>query len=186
MKRCWITNRKLFASTEEMVAKAAAASGLSMVQVREKDLSARSLIEIVRLFLESMPGTPIIVNTRLDVALAARAQGVHLPDGSPPPESLRRICPPGFLIGVSCHSIEGLTAAGSEGADYAFLAPVFEPLSKESTLPPLGLDYLARACRASNIPVYALGGISRANEDQCLAAGAAGVGGISLLSGLGG
>lgn len=182
MKRCWITNRTLFASTDEMLACAtrACALGVEMIQVREKDLAARELCELVHRSMAVCPRTRIIVNSRLDVALAAGAHGVHLPGGSPAPSTFRAICRPEFLIGVSCHSIDELNAAEHEGADYAMLSPVFAPISKSTTLPPLGLDALREACAAVQIPVYALGGITEANAAACVEAGAAGVAGISL------
>ncbi len=152
-----------------------------MIQVREKDLSARDLCDLVRRFLAICPQARIIVNSRLDVALALNAHGVHLPAGSPPPSALRPVCPPHFLIGVSCHSIDELQAAALDGADYAFLAPIFPPISKPSSLPPLGLDTLARACKSVSIPVHALGGITESNAGACIEAGAAGVAGISLF-----
>jgi thiamine-phosphate pyrophosphorylase len=184
VKRCWITNRALFASIDELLDCAArvGCAGVEMIQVREKDLAARDLYDLVRRFLAVCPRTRIIVNSRLDVALAAGAHGVHLPGCSPAPAALRAICPPGFLIGVSCHSIEELKAAEREGADYAMLAPVFKPISKSQALPPLGLDVLRRGCASVSIPVHALGGITAANAGACIEAGAAGVAGISLFS----
>jgi thiamine-phosphate pyrophosphorylase len=183
VKRCWITNRTLFASIDEMLACAtrACAMGVEMIQVREKDLAAGELCELVHRLLTVCPRTRIIVNSRLDVALAVAAHGVHLPGSSPAPSALRAICPPGYLIGVSCHSIDELRAAEREGADYAMLSPVFAPISKASVLPPLGLKALREACAAVTIPVYALGGITEANSAACVEAGAAGVAGISLF-----
>ncbi len=184
MKRCWITNRALFPSLDALLECAARActAGVSMIQVREKDLPTRDLCDLVHHFLAVCPQTRIIVNSRLDVALSLRAHGVHLPGGSPPPSALRRVCPPRFLIGVSCHSIDDLRAATLDGADYAFLSPIFSPISKTSPLPPLGLDILARACASVSIPVYALGGITELNAEACIKAGASGVAGISLFS----
>lgn len=183
MNRCWITNRALFPSLDALVdcANRAAAAGATMIQIREKDLPARLLADLIHRILVVCPRTRIIVNSRLDAALACGAHGLHLPGGSPPPSALRSICPPGFLIGVSCHNSGDLEAAESEGADYAFLSPVFLPISKQSPLPVLGLDGLAAACRTVRLPVYALGGITSANAQSCIDAGAAGVAGISLF-----
>lgn len=153
-----------------------------MIQVREKDLPTPDLCDLIRRFLVVCPQTRVVVNSRLDAALALNAHGVHLPSGSPPPSALRPICPPHFLIGVSCHSIEDLRNAALDGADYAFLSPVFPPISKTSPLPPLGLDALAQACKSVRIPVYALGGITKANAEACIEAGATGVAGISLFT----
>ncbi|HEX5432503.1 MAG TPA: thiamine phosphate synthase, partial [Bryobacteraceae bacterium] len=118
-----------------------------------------------------------------DVALAAGAAGAHLPSNSPAPRLWRALLcgltPRGFLLGVSCHSVEEVRAAAEEGADYAVFGPVFAPISKASDLRPRGLEQLARAA-AAPVPVLALGGITRQNAGQCVAAGAAGIAGISL------
>lgn len=183
VKRCWITNRNLFASIDEMLVRAerACAAKVEMIQVREKDLPAGELCDLVSRFMIACPQTRIIVNTRLDVALALGAHGLHLPGSSASPQALRTICPPGFLIGVSCHSVEDLKAAEREGADYAVLSPVFAPISKASDLPPLGLTGLREACNSVAVPIYALGGITDENSMSCIEAGAAGVAGISLF-----
>jgi thiamine-phosphate pyrophosphorylase len=156
---------------------------MDWVQIREKELSAREVIELVRRVM-ALPGAEsvrVLVNTRVDVALAAGAAGVHLPAGSVGPSEWRGITPPGFLIGVSCHDFEEVVRAEAEGADYVLFGPVFAPLSKTSDLAPRGLDELARVSRAVKIPVLALGGITWENADACVDAGAAGVAGITLF-----
>lgn len=157
-------------------------SGPGWIQIREKDLSARSLFELVRqaMALPNPRQVKILVNSRVDVALAAGTAGAHLPAGSPEPRSWRDTVPPGFLIGVSCHSVPEIRAAAEAGADYAFFGPVFAPLSKPLALAPRGLEELARAAQAVTIPVLALGGITRENAPECIAAGAAGIAGVSL------
>jgi thiamine-phosphate pyrophosphorylase len=158
-------------------------SGPDWIQIREKDLPARDLFELTRKVLaQSNPrGAKILVNSRIDVALAAGADGAHLPSGSPSPQAWRALTPQGFLLGVSCHSPEEARAAAGEGANYVFFGPVFAPLSKPAQGPPVGLAGLARAVSAAGkIPVLALGGITRANIAACIEAGAAGVAGISL------
>jgi thiamine-phosphate pyrophosphorylase len=156
------------------------AVGVEWIQIRDKDLSARALFELVTaaMKLPNPHASKIIVNTRADVAIAAGASGVHLPSGSPAARFWRR---PGLLIGVSCHSIEDVRQAEAEGADYALFGPVFTPLSKSSVLKPRGLDGLAQAAAAVRIPVLALGGVTHANSAACVSAGAAGVAGISLF-----
>lgn len=124
-------------------------------------------------------GVKILINTRFDVALAAGAAGLHLPAGSPTPERLRGLAPPGFLIGVSCHTIPELRAAENGGADYGVFGPVFPPRSKPSELAARGLPGLRQAARSVKIPVLALGGVTEENEGACVAAGAAGIAAIS-------
>jgi thiamine-phosphate diphosphorylase len=112
------------------------------------------------------------------VAIAAGAAGVHLPSGSPAARFWRR---PGFLIGVSCHTVEDVRQAEADGADYAVFGPVFPPLSKLPVLEPRGIEGLSQAAAAVRIPVLALGGITSENIAACISAGAAGVAGISLF-----
>jgi thiamine-phosphate pyrophosphorylase len=129
-----------------------------------------------------MTGAEVLVNSRVDVALAAGVAGVHLPAGSVAASDWRKITPAGFLIGVSCHWIDEVVRAEQEGADYVLFGPVFAPLSKTSELEARGLEELGRVSRAVRIPVLALGGITWENAEECVAAGASGVAGISMFS----
>jgi thiamine-phosphate pyrophosphorylase len=176
--RCCISDRGL-----ESVGKLLATEAVEWVQIRDKELAARELIELVRraMALPNPHGVKILVNTRVDVAIAAGAAGVHLPAGSIAPSEWREITREEFLIGVSCHTTEEVSRAEREGADYVLFGPVFSPLSKTSDLAPRGLDELRRVSKAVKIPVLALGGITRENAAECVEAGAAGVAGITLF-----
>jgi thiamine-phosphate pyrophosphorylase len=183
--RCYVTGRRSLPAGKTLLEAVAAnlASGPDWILIREKDLEARELYELVSkvLALPNPRGVKILVNSRVDVALAAGAAGAHLPAHSPPPRLWRNLTPPGFLLGVSCHTLDEVRAAEDEGASYVLFGPVFRPLSKESDLAPLGLEVLARAAQAVRIPVLALGGVAGHNAADCVSAGAAGVAGISLF-----
>jgi thiamine-phosphate pyrophosphorylase len=176
MLRCCIADRNLRALGD-----------VDWVQIREKDLSGRELMLLVRrvMGLPNPHSARILVNTRVDVALAAGADGVHLPSRSIAASEWRGMVPSGFLIGVSCHSLEEVLRAEAEGADYVLFGPVFAPLSKTSDLAPRGVEELGRVSRAVRIPVMALGGITAENAAACVNAGAAGVAGISMFKGAG-
>jgi thiamine-phosphate pyrophosphorylase len=161
----------------------AANAGLDMIQVREKDLPDRGLLELVGRAVELVAGTGsrVLVNDRLDIALAAGAHGVHLGGHSAPPGEVRAIAPEGFLIGVSTHNMKELDAAVEGGADFVTFGPVFKTLSKAQYGPPVGIDALERACSESAVPVFPLGGISRDNYSELLRLPVAGLSAISLF-----
>jgi thiamine-phosphate pyrophosphorylase len=180
--------------------------GVDWVQVREKDLEARELMSLVRAAMEvaglsgrgvevggrAIGGTKIIVNDRLDVAVACGAAGVHLGRESAPVEEVVKFVrrwreserlgeAREFLLGVSCHSVEEGREAEREGADYVHFGPVFETPSKVKFGPAQGLGKLREVCEAVRIPVIAVGGIDEGNMEECFEAGAAGVAGIRLF-----
>jgi thiamine-phosphate pyrophosphorylase len=181
MIRCQVTDRSKFDSIDALLYRLSR-SPADWIQIREKDLKDRELAMLVRRVLRAAPGKLILVNTRADIAMACGAHGVHLPSDSLAPSELRRIVPAGFRIGVSCHTKADVARAAREGADYVVFGPVFAPLSKPAAGPAVGLEGLADACRASPIPVLALGGITEENAPGCLAAGAAGIAAITLFS----
>lgn len=159
------------------------AAGIDSIQIREKLLEARDLLALCR-SLRRLPnpfGTKLLVNGRVDVALAADLDGVHLPADAPPAHCVRALSPAGFQVGRSCHSIDDLRRAESEGADYAYLSPIFPSSSKPGYGPPLGLKTLEEASTAVAIPVLALGGVALENAAACRSAGAAGIAAISLF-----
>ncbi len=162
----------------------AAQAGCQLIQIREKDLSVRELREFTNSAkaLASPHGAKILVNDRVDVALAVSADGVHLRANSVPVTEVRKIVSQEiFLIGVSTHSITEAQTAEAGKADFIVCGPVYPTPSKSSFGEPLGLQKFAEICRAVRIPVLALGGITIHNFAAPLAAGAAGIAGIGLF-----
>jgi thiamine-phosphate pyrophosphorylase len=157
------------------------------VQLREKDLEGRALFELARQAVSAAGSQArVIVNDRLDVALAASAGGVHLGGQSLPIAPVVRwlavrAAPRGFLIGASCHSLAEAQEAERSSADYLFFGPVFATPAKLSFGPPQGLDRLEEVCRAVRIPVLAIGGVTVENSGECLARGARGIAAIRLF-----
>ena len=185
MLRYYITDRRAAGGVEPLLhcVQRAARDGVERIQVREKDLCARDLCALVRRILElARPhGTQVLVNSRVDVALAAGAHGVHLAGSSIAPKILRSIVPARFLIGVSTHCFEELRAAETEGADFVVYGPVFPVVSKPGYAAHVGIEGLRHAVRAVTIPVIALGGVTHSNAAACIDAGAAGIAGISMF-----
>jgi thiamine-phosphate pyrophosphorylase len=182
VRRYYITDRHAAGGVERLLQfiERAVADSVEMIQIREKDMSSRELLELTRrtVALAAAGSTRILVNTRVDVALAANADGVHLPGSSIAPDLLRRIVPPGFVCGVSCHTPEELRRAEREGADFAVYGPVFASPGKGT---PIGLEGLREGVAGVRLPVYALGGINKKNAADCLAAGAVGVAAITMF-----
>ncbi|MGA2814500.1 MAG: thiamine phosphate synthase [Candidatus Acidiferrum sp.] len=169
---------------------AAAASGVDWIQIREKDLHPGDCANLVCAALRACSGTlsKVLVNDRLDVALAARAAGVHLGERSLPVAEVRRllsVChqqpPAEFLAGVSCHSLASAQSAAAGGAGYIFFGPIFPTPSKAAFGPAQGLRRLAEVCRAVEVPVLAIGGITLENARECRESGAAGIAAIRLF-----
>jgi thiamine-phosphate pyrophosphorylase len=168
----------------------AAQAGCPFIQIREKDLPARRLAEFVRIALTlAHPfGTRVLVNDRLDVALAAGADGVHLRVNSLPIAAVRaqaqRHGLSDFLIAASTHSLAEAETAVRAGADFIVCGPVYATPSKLAYGPPLGLARLAEICRQVRLPVFALGGITLENFREPLQQGAAGIAAIRLFTDL--
>jgi thiamine-phosphate pyrophosphorylase len=162
-------------------------AGAGWIQIREKELDGRSIAELVRFAVAETraANTRVLVNDRLDVALAANAAGVHLGEKSLPVETVvewrRFVGRMDFLIGVSCHSLESARAAGRGGADYIFFGPVFATPSKAAFGAPQGIERLREVCASVEIPVLAIGGVNLENARTCMTAGAAGVAAIRLF-----
>jgi thiamine-phosphate pyrophosphorylase len=203
---CYVTDRRSLRSSAQTDSlqpllekiELLAASGIDWIQVREKDLSGRQSAMLTRDALRgaSMRAdraqTParILVNDRLDVAVAEKAGGVHLGENSLLATDANRLLqashaastrPPDFLVGVSTHSLQAAKSAASGGANYIFFGPVFATPSKAACGSPQGLAQLAEVCASVKIPVLAIGGITVENASACFSSGAAGIAAIRLF-----
>lgn len=191
MLLCYVTDRNALRDGDSGAAwsaiERAATAGVDWIQIREKDLPAGKLLDFARRIIAAVPKTTrVIVNERLDVALAAGAAGVHLGTTSLPIADTVRWCragnaPAEFLIGASCHRFHESTEAERAGASYVFFGPVYETPSKASYGPPQGIERLREICRRLRIPIFAIGGITAENAADCLRAGAAGLAAIRLF-----
>ena len=155
-----------------------------VIQLRAKDLDAGELLIRAQRLRREFQGK-LLINDRMDVCLAAGADGVHLPTRRIAPLALKERFGLHLIVGVSCHSLDEVLRAEAEGADYVYLSPIFESASKPGYGPPLGVDTLAAAAMRVGIPVLALGGVTRENERLCIEASAAGIAGISYFDHLG-
>jgi thiamine-phosphate pyrophosphorylase len=157
--------------------------GLRAVQLREKDLSTRDLYRLgERLLGVTRPaGAALLINDRVDVALALEADGVHLTRRSLPPKSARDLLGPGKLLGISCHSLADVHEAVDGGVDFVVLGPIYATPSKAVYGPPVTPALLQEARSACSIPLLAIGGIKAAQVPEVIAAGAHGVAVISAV-----
>lgn len=203
---CYVTDRKALRVTNPADSLAALvqkieevlAAGIDWVQIREKDLPAREFASLTQQALgiaakysaKRSSAIRVLVNDRLDVALAGLANGVHLGERSLPIAEAKRLIGSAagkravheaFLVGASCHSIETVQAAERDGADYIFFGPIFATPSKQSFGLPQGTNRLQEVCRSVSIPVLAIGGITLENAPACMNAGAAGIAAIRLF-----
>jgi thiamine-phosphate pyrophosphorylase len=168
-----ITNRKRAALPLEALVEQACEAGVSLVQLREKNLDGKPLFHLAQSLREvtSHHNAKLLVNSRLDIALAIDADGLHLPEHALPVQTVKRFF--SNLVGRSVHSVEGAKEAEESGADYLLFGHIFETASKESE--PRGLNALQAVCNAVSIPVYAVGGITPERVRKCVECGAFGV-----------
>lgn len=186
----YVTDRHLLpdASLDELLRRVefAGAAGIDWIQIREKDLSGRELADFTRRALAVPERTRVIVNERIDVALAVGAAGVHLSGASVlPAEAIAWLragnAPRDFLVGVSCHTLDEGIAAEKAGANYIVFGPIYETPSKAAFGAAQGLEKLSDVCDSVRIPVLAIGGVTQANAAECLRAGASGIAAIRLF-----
>jgi thiamine-phosphate pyrophosphorylase len=179
-----VTDRELSrCRTTVDIVREAVAGGVTCVQLREKNGGTRKFIEEARALLTLLRplGVPLIINDRVDVALAAGADGVHLGQQDMPISDARRLAPPGWIIGVSAESLADAIRAEKEGADYIGASPVFATPTKTDTAPPLGLEGLRTIRAAVKIPLVAIGGIQLKNAQNVIRAGADGLAVVSAI-----
>ncbi len=153
-----------------------------MVQIREKKLSAKELLTLALKAreMELPEGTLLLMNERVDLALAASLEGVHLPETACSAKVLRTFAP-NLIYGCSVHSPSALRIAEEAGADYLLFGPVFDTPSKRIYGAPQGLEKLGALCQATSLPVFALGGITKKNAGLCMAKGSYGIAVLSLF-----
>jgi thiamine-phosphate pyrophosphorylase len=185
---CLITDRRrLGPDAEDRLVRrigAAARAGVHLVQIRERDLDGGPLARLVGRCVAAVRGTParVLVNDRVDVALAAGAHGVHLRADSMPAPRVRTIVPRGFVIGRSVHGAdEAARAVGAGGVDYLIVGTVFATASKPGTRA-AGVRVLAEVAAGATVPVLAVGGVTRQTVRDVAATGAAGVAAIGLFA----
>lgn len=181
---CLVTDRGLCGGRPlEEVVLAAVEGGVTSVQLREKDLPTRDFLEEalrLRSLLEGR-GVPLIINDRVDVALAAGAQGVHVGQSDLPPEVVRRLLGPSAIVGLSVETWEEVERAQDQPVDYLGVSPVFATPTKTDTRGAWGLAGLARIAAFSRHPLVAIGGVNRGNLGAVTRAGAQGIAVVSAI-----
>lgn len=162
--------------THARLAGFAVAGGAGAIQFRDKALATRDLIDTARTIKQicSAGDVPLIINDRVDVALAMDADGVHLGCGDIPITAARRLLGPDKIIGATAGSLDDALRAQEEGADYIGFGHVFPTKSKSKSSPPVGLDALRNVCSCIKIPVIAIGGIELETVESVVKAGAFG------------
>ncbi len=179
-----VTDRGLAGGKRTLdIVKAGVNGGVTCVQLREKHASTREFIEeatAVRDFLRRVD-IPLIINDRLDVAMAVEADGLHLGQTDMPPETARRIAGNSMIIGVSAESVRDAVEAEKAGADYISASPVFSTPTKTDTAPPLGLEGIKEIRRRVTLPLVAIGGLNPENIEAVIQSGADGVAVVSTI-----
>lgn len=164
------------------IIRAAVAGGVSAVQLREKSCSTREFIELAQLAAKELHGrVPLIINDRIDVALAIGADGIHIGQSDMPYEMARKLMGPQALIGLSVETVEQAKEAECLNVDYLGLSPVFTTSTKSDIAPPLGLAGVRRIRAESRHRLVAIGGINQDNAVEVVSAGADGLAVVSAI-----
>jgi len=167
-------------------ARAAVAGGVTAVQLRDPAASARQLCQAGAALVEAMAGTavPVLINDRVDVALAVGAGGVHLGQSDLPPAAARDLAGDGFIIGWSVTEpgqLPALEELAPGTVDYLGVGPVYATATKPDAATPIGVTGIRDVCRRSPLPVVGIGGIDASNAGAVIQAGAVGVSVISAI-----
>ncbi|HEY63187.1 MAG TPA: thiamine phosphate synthase [Caldilineae bacterium] len=181
-----ITDRRVAGERSILdVVRAAIAGGASVIQLREKEATTREMIELGQALHEitRAAGIPLIVNDRVDVALAIDAEGVHVGQDDMPAAIARRLIGPDRILGVSARTVEEAVQAERDGADYLGVGDIYGTPTKPDAGEPIGVAGVAAITRAVSIPVVGIGGITPANAAAVIEAGAVGVAVISAVVG---
>ncbi len=178
-----ITDRKVCDKKLTDIIEQAIDGGVGTIQLREKDMSARDLYSLAKEIREitERKGVNLIINDRVDIAIAVDADGVHLGWQSLEIDVVRRMVGQEKIIGFSAHSLEEAVRAEKSGVDYISISPVFDTVKKDYFVKPLGIDEIGRIKDRINIPVIALGGINENNVGRVLKSGADGIAVISAI-----
>ena len=184
LKLYLVTDRELSLrrSLEEVVSEAVA-GGVTMVQLREKDAATGEFVELGRRLMSLLKplGVPLIINDRVDVALAVDADGVHIGQSDMSYTDARRLLGPDKIIGLSVENFEDLEAANKLDVDYIGISPVYGTPTKTDTAEPFGLEGLRKAVEMSVHPTVAIGGMNTATIGDVIDAGADGVAVVSAI-----
>lgn len=165
------------------VLRAALKGGVTMIQLREKDLPTRDFLHLARALKKELHshGVPLIINDRVDVAIAAGVDGVHVGQEDMHPEDVRDLIGPNAILGLSANTSEDVYEAKGLAVDYLGLGPVFATQSKADCKPVLGLEGFSALRQETTLPLVGIGGITDQNAGQVIAAGAEGVSLISAI-----
>ena len=179
-----VTDRPLCLGRElEWIVSEAVKGGVTMVQLREKDADTRDFVALGLRLKELLTplGVPLIINDRIDVALAVDADGVHIGQSDMPYEIARRLLGPGKIIGLSVENIDEVIRANALDVDYIAVSPVYGTPTKTDTAEPFGLEGLRRAVELTRHPVVAIGGMNERTAADVFAAGADGIAVVSAI-----
>ncbi len=184
LKLYLVTDRELSRGRElEWIVAEAVKGGATMVQLREKDIDTREFIELARRLQPILheAGVPLIINDRVDVALAVDADGVHIGQSDMPYDIARRLLGPEKIIGLSVENLDEVREANSLDVDYIGVSPVYATATKTDTAPPFGLDGLREAVRITRHPAVAIGGMNARTAPDVLKTGVDGIAVVSAI-----